>query len=95
MLCQFLLYGRVNQLDIYLYPHLFGFPSHLGPASLVAQLVENLPAMWETWVQSLGWKIPWRREQRLTLVFLLGEFHGQRNLAGYSPWRSKKSDMTN
>ena len=25
-------------------------------ASLAAQLVKNLPAMWETWVQSLGWK---------------------------------------
>ena len=25
-------------------------------ASLVAQLVKNLPAMGETWVQSLGWK---------------------------------------
>ena len=24
-------------------------------ASLVAQLVKNLPAMWETWVRSLGW----------------------------------------
>ena len=24
-------------------------------ASLIAQLVENPPAMWETWVQSLGW----------------------------------------
>ena len=24
-------------------------------ASLVVQLVKNLPAMWETWVQSLGW----------------------------------------
>ena len=27
-------------------------------ASLVAQLVKNLPAMWETWVQSLGWEDP-------------------------------------
>ena len=27
-------------------------------ASLVAQLVKNLPAMRETWVQSLGWKDP-------------------------------------
>ena len=27
-------------------------------ASLVAQLVKNLPAMWETWVQSLGWENP-------------------------------------
>ena len=27
-------------------------------ASLVAQLVKNLPAMQETWVQSLGWEDP-------------------------------------
>ena len=27
-------------------------------ASLVAQMVKNLPAMWETWVQSLGWRDP-------------------------------------
>ena len=26
--------------------------------SLVAQAVKNLPAMWETWVQSLGWEDP-------------------------------------
>ena len=31
-------------------------------ASLVAQLVKNLPAMQETWVPSLGWEMPWRRE---------------------------------
>ena len=30
-----------------------------------------------------------------TLVFLPGEFHGQRNLAGYSPWGCKESDMIN
>ena len=27
-------------------------------ASLVAQLVKNLPALWETWVQFLGWEDP-------------------------------------
>ena len=27
-------------------------------ASLVAQLIQNPPAMWETWVQSLGWEDP-------------------------------------
>ena len=27
-------------------------------ASLVAQIVKNLPAMWETWAQSLGWEDP-------------------------------------
>jgi len=29
-----------------------------GRASLVAHLVKNLPVMWETWVQSLGWEDP-------------------------------------
>ena len=37
-------------------------------------------------------KIPWRREWPPTPVFLLGEFHGQRSLAGYSPWCHKESD---
>ena len=32
--------------------------SHLKTASLMAQLVKNLPAMWETWVRSLGWENP-------------------------------------
>ena len=27
-------------------------------ASLVAQLVKNMPAIWETWLQSLGWEDP-------------------------------------
>ena len=27
-------------------------------ASLVAQMVKNLPAVWETWVRSLGWEDP-------------------------------------
>ena len=30
-------------------------------ASLVAQLAKNPPAMWETWVQSLGWEDPWEK----------------------------------
>ena len=39
-------------------------------------------------------KIPWRREWKPTSVFLLGEFHGQRSLVGYSQWGHKESDMT-
>ena len=34
-------------------------------------------------------KIPWRRKWQPTPVFLPGEFHGQRSLAGYSPWGCK------
>ena len=39
-------------------------------------------------------KIPWRREWLPTLVFLPGESHGERSLAGYSLWVCKESDMT-
>ena len=42
----------------------------------------------DPWVR----KIPWRRERQP--VFLLGESHGQRNLAGYSSWSYKESDRT-
>ena len=55
-------------------------------ASLVAQMVKNLLAVQEAWVQSLGQEDPWRREWEPTPVFLPGESHGQRSLAGYSPW---------
>ena len=39
-----------------------GYPLQYSWASLVAQLVENLPAMQETWVQSLGWEDPLEKE---------------------------------
>ena len=35
-----------------------GIPTPVSWASLVAQLVKNPPAIWETWVQSLGWEDP-------------------------------------
>ena len=35
-----------------------GYPLQYSWASLVAQLLKNLPAMQETWVRSLGWKDP-------------------------------------
>ena len=43
-------------------------------ASLVSQKVKNLPEVWETWVQSCVWRIPWRRVWQPALVFLPGEF---------------------
>ena len=39
-------------------------------------------------------KIPWRRAWEPILVFLPGESHRQRSLAGYSPWGHKESDTT-
>ena len=35
-----------------------GYPLQYSRASLVAQLVKNMPAIWETWVQSLVWEDP-------------------------------------
>ena len=39
-------------------------------------------------------KIPWRRKWQPTPAILPGEFHGQRSLAGYSPWGCKELGMT-
>ena len=66
-----------------------GYPLRDSWASFVAQLVKNPPAMQETWVQSLGGKILWRRERLPTPVFWPGEFHGL-----YNPWGFKESDTT-
>ena len=62
-------------------------------ASLVSQMVKCLPVMWETWVQPLVEKIPWRRKWQPTPVLLLEKFSGPRTLVGYSPWGCKESDM--
>ena len=35
-----------------------GYPLKYYWASLVAQLVKNMPAIWETWVRFLGWEDP-------------------------------------
>ena len=40
------------------------------------------------------WGHPWRRAWQPTPVFLAGEPHGQRILAGYGPWGCKESDTT-
>ena len=51
-----------------------GYPLQYSWASPVAQLVKNLHAMWETWVWSLGWEDPWRREWLPSPVFWPEEF---------------------
>ena len=61
---------------------------HLG-ASPVARWVKNPRAMQETqamWVPSLGQEDPLEKEWLPTPLFLPGEFHEQRSLAGYSSW---------
>ena len=82
---------------------LFGIDSKVGLVfpviSLLGSVIKNPP----TNVRDLGsipgsdpWvrKIPWRRKWQSIPVRLPGEFHGQRSLAGYSPWALKESVMT-
>ena len=57
-------------------------------------VVKNLPAMQEMGVQSLDQDDPRRRKWQPTPVFLSGESHGQRSLAGCSPLGRKESDTT-
>ena len=51
----------------------------------MAQTVKRLPAVRETQVRSLGWEDPLEKEMEHTPVFLPGESHRWRSLAGYSP----------
>ena len=57
-------------------------------------MVKNLPAIQETQVRPLVWEDPLEKKWQPTSVFLPGESHGQRSLAGYSPWSRKELDMT-
>ena len=58
-------------------------------------MVKNPPAMWETWVHSLGLEDP-LEEGMATHSSILAwrNPHGQRSLVGYSPWGRKESDTT-
>ena len=53
---------------------------------MVKKKKKNLPAMRQTQVRSLG--------QEDLKKGITGESHGQRSLAGYSPWGHKQVDMT-
>ena len=58
------------------------------------QQQQQCRSRWRHWFDLWVGKIPWRRAWQPTPVFLPGELHGQRSLAGYSPQDCKESDMT-
>ena len=60
-----------------------GYPPQCSWASLVAQMVKNLPAMQETWFNAWVGKLPWRRAWQPSPVFLPGE----------SPWTEESSGL--
>ena len=62
----------------------------------MALVVKNPPAnpgdvrvRFEAWVV----KMPWRRSWQPTPVFLPVKYHGQKSVAGYSPWGCNELDM--
>ena len=66
-----------------------GYPLQCSWASLVAQLVKNLPALQETWVWSLGWEDPLEKGKVTHSSILTWEFHEL-----HSPWGHKESNTT-
>ena len=67
-----------------------GYPFQYSWASLVAHLVKNLPAMWETWVRSLGWEDPPEKGKATHSSILAWKIPW----TVYSPWGLKDSEMT-
>ena len=71
----------------------YSLPSELLGKCVCVCVCVSVHVYWPT-LDSWVWKIPWGREWKYTPVFLPGESHGQRGLAGYSPWGHKESDRT-
>ena len=70
------------------------YPLQYSWASLVAQMVKNPLAMWETrLIPGLG-RSPWGGHGNALQYICLENPHGQRRLAGYSPWNHKQLDTT-
>ena len=63
-------------------------------ASLMTQMVNNLPTVQRPGFSPGVGKIPLRRKWQPTPLFLPGKSHEWRSLAGYSPWGHKESDTT-
>ena len=52
----------------------------------MAQTVKHLPAVWKTWVWSLGREDSLEKGMAPHSSILAGKSHGQRSLVGFSPW---------
>ena len=68
-----------------------GYPLQYSWASLVAQLVKNLPAVWESWVRSLGWEDPLEKG-KATHSSILG-WRIPWTIHGVSKTRTQQSDF--
>ena len=63
-------------------------------ASLVVQRLKRLPAMWETWVLSLGWEDPLEKEMAIHSSILAWRIPWTEELGGLQSTGRKESDTT-
>ena len=82
----FLIYQSYLIIIFYQLDLIMGFPGGSAVRNPPANAGDMRDMGSDPWFQ----KMPWRRKWQCTLVFLPGEFHGQRSLAGYSPWGLKR-----
>ena len=57
-------------------------------------MVKSMPAMWETWVQSLGWEDPLEKEMATHSSTLAWRIPWTESLVSYSSWGGKELDTT-
>ena len=81
---------QISALNNLLVASLWGFPGGSDGKESACQCSKYKRCGFDLWVG----KIPWRRGWLPIPVFLTGKSHGQRSLAGYSPWGLKESDTT-
>ena len=71
------------------------YVNNISGACLVAQRVKNVPAMWETWVQSLGWEDPLEKGTATHSSILAWRIPWTEQPGRlYSPWGHRELDMT-
>ena len=80
------LYTHAFYIQVLMYLHIWASPV-AQQKSICLQCRRH---KYDPWVG----KIPWKRKWHATPGFLPGKSHGQRRLAGYSPWCHKESDTT-
>ena len=70
------------------------YPLQYSWASLMTQMIKNPLAMWNTWVQSLGWEDPLEEGMATHSDILAWRIPWTQEPGGYSPWGHEESDTT-
>ena len=80
---------EIFHICVYTYTH-----TYIYGASPVAQMVKNLLAVWQTWVQSLGWEDPLEKGMATHTSVLAWRIPWTEELSGLQSMDCKELDMT-